>query len=140
MPNRSSLARTAASPPLRPKMNVPARLRTRISVGSKPCGTSISQKHVPISRPTRNASIAVFKPGVRTSALRVDASGTPGRRASRHRIVERSASMTESTHDTSALAGLDAIIGDLEDLYRDVHEHPELSLQEHRTADKAAER
>ena len=28
----------------------------------------------------------------------------------------------------------------LEDLYRDVHEHPELSMQEHRTAGKAAER
>src|SRR4051812_3020500 len=49
-PKRSSRARTAAKPPLRPKMNVPARLRTRISVGLKPCGTSIADKHVPISR------------------------------------------------------------------------------------------
>jgi hippurate hydrolase len=48
--------------------------------------------------------------------------------------------MTESTRDTSALAGLDGIVADLEALYRDVHAHPELSLQEHRTADKAAER
>ena len=31
-------------------------------------------------------------------------------------------------------------IAELEDIYRDVHEHPELSMQEHRTADKAAER
>src|SRR5436190_8378038 len=48
--------------------------------------------------------------------------------------------MTEPTRDTSALAGLDAIMADLEDLYRDVHAHPELSMQEHRTAGKAAER
>jgi amidohydrolase len=48
--------------------------------------------------------------------------------------------MTESTPRTSALAGLDAIMGGLEDLYRDVHQHPELSMQEHGTAAKAAER
>jgi len=44
------------------------------------------------------------------------------------------------TEFTSALAGLDAIIDGLEDLYRDVHEHPELSMQEHRTAAEAAQR
>src|SRR3954452_13868726 len=44
-PKRSSFARTAASPPLRPKTNVPARFRTRISVGSKPCGTSTVDQH-----------------------------------------------------------------------------------------------
>src|SRR3954454_16330409 len=43
-PNRSSFARTAASPPLRPKTNVPARLRTRMSVGLKPTGTSIGDE------------------------------------------------------------------------------------------------
>jgi hippurate hydrolase len=48
--------------------------------------------------------------------------------------------MSESTRGTSALAGLGAIMGGLEDLYRDVHEHPELSMQEQRTAAKAAER
>src|SRR2546423_6358882 len=48
--------------------------------------------------------------------------------------------MTESTRGSSALAGLGSIMAELEDLYRDVHEHPELSMQEHRTADKAAER
>jgi amidohydrolase len=37
------------------------------------------------------------------------------------------------------LAGLEAIAPALEDLYRDVHQHPELSMQEHRTAGKAAE-
>src|SRR5215212_10590276 len=52
----------------------------------------------------------------------------------------RSASMTQSTRGSSALAGLDGIMTELEDLYRDVHQHPELSMQEHRTANKAAER
>jgi hippurate hydrolase len=42
--------------------------------------------------------------------------------------------MTEST----VLAGLDGIMRGLEHLYRDIHEHPELSMQEHRTAAKAA--
>ena len=37
------------------------------------------------------------------------------------------------------LAGLDEIVGPLENLYRDLHRHPELSTQEHRTAAKAAE-
>src|SRR4051794_12937897 len=48
--------------------------------------------------------------------------------------------MTESSRDSSVLAGVAAITAGLEDLYRDVHEHPELSMQEHRTAAKAAER
>src|SRR5919202_1760435 len=48
--------------------------------------------------------------------------------------------MTESSPGTSVLAGLDGIMGELEELYRDVHAHPELSMQEHRTADRAAER
>jgi hippurate hydrolase len=43
--------------------------------------------------------------------------------------------MTEST----VFAGLDGITTALEDVYRDVHEHPELSTQEYRTAAKAAE-
>jgi hypothetical protein len=37
------------------------------------------------------------------------------------------------------LAGLEKIAGPLEDLYRDLHSHPELSNQEQRTAAKAAE-
>ncbi len=48
--------------------------------------------------------------------------------------------MTDTTVTGSVLGGLDAITGDLEDLYRDVHEHPELSMQERNTAAKAAER
>jgi hypothetical protein len=40
--------------------------------------------------------------------------------------------MTESTRGNSALGGLNGIMAGLEDLYRDVHEHPELSMQEHR--------
>src|SRR3954468_11580751 len=96
MPNRSSLARTAARPPLSPKMNVPARLSARISVGSKPRGTS--------------------------TAIRMS-EGAAG-----------------YTRGMAVLDGLDAITSDLEELYRDVHAHPELSMQEHRTAAKAAER
>jgi len=34
----------------------------------------------------------------------------------------------------------DLPVSDLEDLYRDLHRHPELSLQEHRTAGRFAER
>jgi hypothetical protein len=44
---------------------------------------------------------------------------------------------TPPTH--SVLEGLDSIIKPLENLYRDLHTHPELSDQEHRTAAKAAE-
>src|SRR3954447_9974460 len=38
------------------------------------------------------------------------------------------------------LSGLREIASDLEDLYRDIHAHPELSLQERRTAGLAADR
>src|SRR5437763_16101202 len=48
--------------------------------------------------------------------------------------------MTDSTRGSSALAGLDGIMAGLDDLYRDVHQHPELSMQERRTAGRAAER
>lgn len=41
---------------------------------------------------------------------------------------------------SSVLAGLDACRPWIEDLYRDVHRHPELSRQEHRTTGLAAER
>lgn len=47
------------------------------------------------------------------------------------------------THNTSshpALHNLDALLPDLEGLYKDVHSHPELSMQETRTAGVAADR
>src|SRR4029079_10265413 len=37
-------------------------------------------------------------------------------------------------------SGLDDMLDDLEELYKDVHRHPELSMQEERTAALAAER
>jgi amidohydrolase len=48
--------------------------------------------------------------------------------------------MTESTRSSPALGGLAGIMPALEELYRDIHAHPELSMQEHRTAGAAAER
>jgi amidohydrolase len=48
--------------------------------------------------------------------------------------------MTESPRAASLLAGLEGLTSDLEQLYRDIHAHPELSMQEHRTAAKAAQR
>ncbi|TQL24157.1 amidohydrolase [Streptomyces sp. SLBN-134] len=38
----------------------------------------------------------------------------------------------------TVLSGLDDVRADVEDLYRDLHRHPELGLREHRTAKKAA--
>jgi amidohydrolase len=38
------------------------------------------------------------------------------------------------------LVNLDALLPDLETIYKDIHSHPELSMQEHRTAGVAAER
>jgi hippurate hydrolase len=40
----------------------------------------------------------------------------------------------------SVFAGVEAMLAGLEELYKDVHRHPELSLQEERTAALAAER
>ncbi|MEU1330675.1 amidohydrolase [Streptomyces sp. NPDC005865] len=45
-----------------------------------------------------------------------------------------------STSRPAALHGLDAIRDDLADLYRDLHAHPELSFEEHRTAAEVARR
>jgi amidohydrolase len=47
--------------------------------------------------------------------------------------------MSDTDQIASVLGGLDSIAGSLEDFYRDLHSHPELSLQEQRTAEKAAE-
>ena len=52
--------------------------------------------------------------------------------------------MTTTTHppssEASAFADLDALLPDLEELYKDIHAHPELSMQETRTAGIAAQR
>jgi amidohydrolase len=47
--------------------------------------------------------------------------------------------MSETVEAGGVLTGLDGIMGRLEGLYRDLHEHPELSMQERRTAARAAE-
>jgi amidohydrolase len=46
--------------------------------------------------------------------------------------------MTDPTPADRVLDGLTDIRSDLEALYRDIHAHPELSMQEQRTADRAA--
>jgi amidohydrolase len=48
--------------------------------------------------------------------------------------------MNENSRSTTVLAGLDGIRGWQEDFYRNLHQHPELSHQEHRTAARVAER
>jgi hippurate hydrolase len=45
-----------------------------------------------------------------------------------------------SAFDGSVFDGIDAMLDDLEALYKDVHRHPELSMQEERTAGVAAAR
>src|SRR5690349_6757309 len=45
-----------------------------------------------------------------------------------------------TTDADRVLDGFDGIADGLEELYQDVHAHPELAMQEHRTAGKAAER
>ena len=46
--------------------------------------------------------------------------------------------MDQVTARTAAFGGLDAISAGLEDFYRDLHQNPELSTQERRTASNAA--
>ena len=48
--------------------------------------------------------------------------------------------MSVGTASDSVLRGLHDALDDLEALYKDIHSHPELSLQEKRTAGLAAER
>ncbi|HET9125706.1 MAG TPA: M20 family metallopeptidase [Solirubrobacteraceae bacterium] len=48
--------------------------------------------------------------------------------------------MSDSSTAGSVLGGLGSSLGDLEMLYTDIHSHPELSMQERRTAGVAAER
>src|SRR5215472_1983920 len=48
-------------------------------------------------------------------------------------------SKTEATSSDPALRNLDGLLSDLEAFYKDVHSHPELSMQETRTAGLAAD-
>ena len=47
-------------------------------------------------------------------------------------------SNTDTMSSDPALRNLDGLLPNLEDLYKDVHSHPELSMQETRTAGLAA--
>ena len=53
---------------------------------------------------------------------------------------EHDGDMGDATWWTAVLGGLDAIRAWQEDFYRDLHAHPELSHQEHRTAGNVADR
>ena len=48
--------------------------------------------------------------------------------------------MSVGTASDSVLRGLHDVLDDLEGLYKDIHSHPELSMQEKRTAGLAADR
>ncbi|MEK8173150.1 TRIC cation channel family protein [Streptomyces sp. M19] len=61
----------------------------------------------------------------------------PTRPAPAHGRPVEGTRVTDSV--STVLAGLDAVRTDVEDLYRDLHAHPELGLREHRTAGKVAE-
>ncbi|WP_369725671.1 M20 family metallopeptidase [Bradyrhizobium sp. LLZ17] len=54
--------------------------------------------------------------------------------------MERSMNTHRGSSPDPALRNLDAVLPDLADLYKDVHSHPELSMQETRTAKLAADR
>jgi amidohydrolase len=54
--------------------------------------------------------------------------------------METSMSTDKARSSDSALLNLDAALPDLVDLYKDIHSHPELSMQETRTAGLAADR
>src|SRR4051812_30210829 len=75
----------------------------------------------------------------RTSGTASGYCGAYIRRPARPGVPRRRTSMRTPTDTHGVLEGLDGLIAALEDLYRDVHEHPELSMQEHRTAGKAAD-
>jgi metal-dependent amidase/aminoacylase/carboxypeptidase family protein len=47
--------------------------------------------------------------------------------------------MTDVKKPTEILAGLDEMLPELEAIYKDIHAHPELSMQEIRTAGIAAD-
>ena len=47
--------------------------------------------------------------------------------------------MAPAQQSNPVLDRLNEVVEPLEDLYRDLHSHPELPTQEHRTAEKAAD-
>lgn len=49
-------------------------------------------------------------------------------------------SQTQASSSDPVLRNLDGLLPDLEALYKDVHSHPELSMQETRTAGLVADR
>ena len=51
----------------------------------------------------------------------------------------RETDMTNGKKPTEILAHLDKMVPELEALYKDIHSHPELSMQETRTAGIAAD-
>src|SRR6202030_4681812 len=53
--------------------------------------------------------------------------------------MERPMNTIAAISSDPALRNLDALLPDLADLYKDVHSHPELSMQETRTAGLAAD-
>src|SRR6202051_4643032 len=54
--------------------------------------------------------------------------------------MERPMNTTAANSPDPALRDLDALLPDLAELYKDVHSHPELSMQETRTSALAADR
>lgn len=48
--------------------------------------------------------------------------------------------MSETSRAQNVLANLGTLLPDLESVYKDIHSHPELSMQENRTAGIAADR
>jgi hippurate hydrolase len=56
------------------------------------------------------------------------------------RAMERSMNANKANSSDPALRNLDALLPDLAELYKDVHSHPELSMQETRTGKLAADR
>jgi hippurate hydrolase len=55
-------------------------------------------------------------------------------------MVETIGGAMATGRSVSIFDGVEAMLDDLEELYKDVHRHPELSMQEERTAGIAAER
>src|ERR1700751_188231 len=53
---------------------------------------------------------------------------------------DKSMSTSGTSPNDQVLAGLDRLLPDIEALYKDVHAHPELSMQEARTSGLAADR